>query len=366
MKIVVYGAGHLGGYLGVLLEASGVCHVNLIDLRDRHDGAACVKSVDAGAEDVCVTEEVPVMSCHQHAANDAVAHADAILLCVKAHHLQKAMDRIKACLDGAAKPPLLVCMQSGVRARAIAASSIVQCKVIVAMADFLVQRRGSDYIKASTGSLWIEHDEEELRCVSLFAALDVAGVPVKLVNRAMMPRALYAKLLLDTVIPICALTRRSLSDVYRDRELRYVWAAAIQEGIAVLKKRNVDPGHIAMVPLFLFPFLLRLPNALFTRIFTPLRLLEPHAYPSMTDDITQEEDTEIGFLCADIATLGTTTETPTPINDALTRLTSTSNSPVPTASLMTSCGVRSPKTSPILLLLSFLILILALLYSGLT
>ena len=121
--------------------------------------------------------------------------------------------------------------------------------------------------------------------------LDVPGCPFA--ESADIEGVLWGKLLLNLNNALNALSGLPLARELGDRRWRRLLAAQIAEALVVMRKAGVRPARVAGPPAAVLPFILRLPDALFTRLARRMLAIGPDARSSMWEDLVRRRTTEI-------------------------------------------------------------------------
>ena len=126
------------------------------------------------------------------------------------------------------------------------------------------------------------------------AAFSAAHAP--LVERADFAEVQWGKLLLNLNNPVNALSGLPLKTELSQRAYRRCLALLIDEARVVLRAAGIHPAKVARVGPGLLPTLLRLPDALFTRVAAAMLRIDPQARSSMWEDLQAGRRTEVDYL----------------------------------------------------------------------
>jgi 2-dehydropantoate 2-reductase len=150
--------------------------------------------------------------------------------------------------------------------------------------------------------------------------LRAAGLPAKC-ESDMLPVA-WGKLLLNLGNSVGALSNLPILSFVSDADGRAILAAAIEEGLAVLKKANIKPAKAGLLDPSIVIKILRMPIP--QRIAPPLLKkmykLTPDARSSTWRDLQQHKKTEIDFLNGEVVALAEHVNMKAPVNATLVRL----------------------------------------------
>lgn len=174
---------------------------------------------------------------------------------------------------------------------------------------------------------------------ALLAAFEGAGMVVK---SACGDEAVWGKLLVNLSNAICALTRSTFKDLFRDPDLRQVYVAALDEATRALDRAGQPWKLPLLLPYPAYRWALLHGGPLpwwFARYGNGVR---EGAYPSMVSDIDAGRMTEVEQLNGEVCRLGLETGVPTPVNARLVELIGASRTPprISPAQLRAALGLR--------------------------
>lgn len=121
-----------------------------------------------------------------------------------------------------------------------------------------------------------------------------------------MLQAQYAKLTINLINAVNALSGMTSYRMLCDRKYRCVWGACMQESINVLRAVNIPPARVLGVPLVWLPRLVCLPDALFWMAFSKMAKADTTTKSSMLQDLERGRTTEIELLNGEIVRLADT------------------------------------------------------------
>jgi 2-dehydropantoate 2-reductase len=297
MKIVVMGAGAIGGYFGARLAAAG--HEVTLVARGPHLAALQKNGL---------TLHSPMGDLHLpdiRAVGDIAdaAPADIILFMVKNYDVEDAARSVKPVLQ---PQTLVVTCQNGVSAPARLAGIIGQRHVVPGVARLPgdisapgVIRHSAPFDALSFG----EYDGgQSSRCDAFAAALDAAGCTPR--QPANIHHDLWAKFIMQaSFASITALTRLDIGPLRSCPDTVALFHDAMAETEAV--GRAVIPD---------------LPTGLATVAWEILgNRLPDHTHASMLDDLLRGKPVENAWLSGEVARLGAAHDVATPIHSAFAR-----------------------------------------------
>ncbi|MBE0613964.1 MAG: hypothetical protein IH604_09890 [Burkholderiales bacterium] len=130
----------------------------------------------------------------------------------------------------------------------------------------------------------------------------------------------WGKLLINLANPVCAITHTSFRDLLTQRDMRAIYAAALDEAVGLLSHAGI-PFQLPMpLPYKFFRQILLRGGPLSWWIAKVKNGIQEGSYPSMVVDIEMGRKTEVDQINGEIVALGHAQKWPTPINDGLVNL----------------------------------------------
>lgn len=281
-KIVIHGAGLVGGFVGGAL-AHGGADVTLLGrprfLDALGDG---LRLTDLDGLDATVPRQRFAVA--TEAA--CLAAADLVLVCVKSAATEAAGRELD---EHARAGTVVVSLQNGVHNAARLAAAAPRCRVVPGMVPFnLTQLGPAHWHRGTDGAL----------AAAPATALDALDVPLRAANlrlerHADMLAVLWAKVLLNLNNPINALSGVPLLAELADRDYRVVLSACMREGLSALRAAGIEPARLTRVRPGAIPTLLRLPTWAYARLALRTLRIDPAARSSMAEDLEAGRATEI-------------------------------------------------------------------------
>jgi 2-dehydropantoate 2-reductase len=292
-RILIHGAGSVGCYLGGLLAAAGASvtllgrprlqtevHEHGMLLTDLHGRRCALPSSNIEF----VTDPA------------ALANADLVLVTVKNLATDQAAAEL---LRYAKRDTLVLSLQNGVSNVAVLRQRLPEQTVLAGMVPFnVVHRAAGHWHRGTEGELVVARHPPLQVYVRRFAD---AALPLTLHDD--MNGVLWGKLLLNLNNAINALAGLPLREQLQQRAYRRCLALCIEEALALLRKARITPTQVGRIPPRRMPFLLRLPDWLFSRLAKRMLLIDPLARSSMWEDLEQGRHTEIDYLNGEIVRL---------------------------------------------------------------
>ena len=316
MRFVVLGAGVIGCYLGGRLAAAGQA-VTLVG-RPRLTEAMALQGLTVSDLDGYLAHVAPQQL---RLANSLAAGWPAapdteptvVLLCVKGGATASAARELAACCPAGT---VVLSLQNGVENVVRIKAEAPQLVALAGMVPYNVVMPGPTQVhRATTGTLRLARHPMTEAMLPLMAA---AGLPTALSDD--MRAVQWGKLLLNLNNPINALSGLPLREQLLQRDYRRVLAALQLEALAALKAAGIVPAKVASAPPRALPYVLGLPNWLFTRVAARLLRIDASARSSMWDDLQQGRVTEIDDLCGAVVRLAVRHGVAVPCNAAMAEL----------------------------------------------
>jgi 2-dehydropantoate 2-reductase len=286
MKIALFGAGAIGGYVGGCLAVSGAAVVMVGRPRlQRNIASHGMRLTDIDGRN----DYLAPLSCPFTIDAAALWDADIIIVTVKSG---ATLEAAKAILKHARPDALLVSFQNGISNADMLRGAARGRTVLAAMVPWNVALLGEGRFHRGTEGLLMIEDHP--RVLPLAAALKAAKLPVAL--RSDMPSVLWSKLLLNLNNGINTLSGLPLRAQLANRDYRLCLAACVEEALQILAAANIVPAQLNKIPPEKLPALLRLPNFLYGLLMRLTLRVDDQARSSMQDDMRAGRPTEIDLL----------------------------------------------------------------------
>lgn len=311
MHIGIMGAGAIGCYLGGCLHTAGQRvtligrpwmqeHIQTNGLRiSRHNGP---------------THHHVLSSALQfHTTPAALTGCDVVLVTVKNRDTPTAAQQLGRHLSA---DTAVISFQNGLHNHTALQAALPQRTVLAGMVPFYVgQIHPGHFHQATTGTMALSPGPQTK---ALMAAFRTATLTIQ--HHSDMPGVLWTKLLFNLNNAINALCDLPLQQQLAERQYRLLTAAAMAEGLAVLRRAAITPRRIGTMIPSLAVRIMRLPNWAFVRMANSMIQMDPTARSSMWDDLQRRRRTEIDDLNGEVVALGERIGHPTPINTHLCAL----------------------------------------------
>ncbi|SMP25261.1 2-dehydropantoate 2-reductase [Shimia sagamensis] len=308
-RVVVAGAGSIGCFVGGVLAQAG--HDVMFLLRAKTADEITQNGLtltDYGDLDVALSPDCFAMS----ADPSCLADADIVLVTVKSGATEGMAALIAAYAQDTA---VVISLQNGVENAALLREMLPGWDVRAGMVPFnVVWRGGGRFHRGTSGDIAIESGNGQVA-----RQLSVADLIIR--ERDDMDAVQWGKLLINLNNALNALSGLPLREQIGDRQWRRLMAAQMAEALAVLKVGRVPCiNPVAKVPMFLVPWILKMPTWAFRRVAKTMLSIDPTARSSMWEDLNKGRETEVGELQGKIVQLARNAEMSAPINEGIAEL----------------------------------------------
>ncbi|QHJ09847.1 hypothetical protein FX988_00055 [Paraglaciecola mesophila] len=313
---VVFGAGLIGSFLGACMHHLGinvalVCRasvrnklaqgVTLTDYQEHHARAEQLNFLDS---DILAKLSAEHINC------------DFLWLTVKCHSVDQAVQDIKPLVN---KDTVILCCQNGLGSDKQVKDAFPDNIVLRVMVPFNVVELEQGHLhRGSEGHLTIEQSSQANVSTDLMSLLNSPLLPVALTQD--MQALLWAKLQLNLGNSINALADIPVKSMLEQRGYRLVIATLMQELLAVSSELGLTLPKVTSVPASVIPYVLKLPNFLFTRVANKMLAVDPNVRTSMWWDMSQGKPTEIRYLNGAVVDTGARIGVSTPANKRIVAL----------------------------------------------
>lgn len=296
MRIVIFGAGAVGGWIG------GAWAASTLDVRLLGRPAVAEEIAKHGLTVSDGSGGGPSPAIHLPAGTiecgtdpKMLADADVIAVTVKSNATVEAGRTIKR---HARKDAVVISFQNGVTNAERLAALLPQQRVIAGMVPFNIVRLGNGrWHKATGGDLMAARAPETEQI-----AATIGQRPGRIRLADDMVPVLWSKLLLNLNNAVNALSGKTLLEELHDKDYRAVLAATMDEALLVMKLVGVEPAKMGMIPPKSLPSMMRLPGPLF-KAFLAAQKIDPEARSSMADDFAAGRPTEIDYLNGEVVAI---------------------------------------------------------------
>jgi 2-dehydropantoate 2-reductase len=311
-KVAILGAGSVGCLIGGAWQAAGVPVSFIGRPRIAEDIARHGLTISdfSGWQRHFAPGEVDYAT-----QADRLSEANIVAVCVKSG---ATADAARDILDHGADGSLVISFQNGVSNVDVLKRELGdRFEVVRGMVPYNCAYLGDGrFHKGVAGAPLYAEDRTEL----LPLAAHVAGGPAELKLSGNMLGLAWGKLLINLNNAVNALSGRPLLEEIRDRDYRRVFAAAMREGLRLLKRAGIEPAKVGPVPPRLLPYVIGSPDWLFNSLFIKGWKIDSMARSSMSDDLAHGRKTEVDYINGELVRLAELVVAPAPVNSAIVRL----------------------------------------------
>lgn len=307
MRVGIYGAGAIGGYVGVKLSAAGLPVVMIAreELVRRAGELECT--------DVRGAATRPRSDLAVSADARELAGVDLCLVTVKSSDTEAAA---RALDDVLSADCAVVSLQNGLGNARVLRQRLGAREVAGGVVTFNVTREGPARFRQSTsGTILIGPTS---RSIALARALAARGEHAEV--RADIEDVMAGKLLLNLNNGVCAATGLGIAASLRDRDARWVFSRCITEGVRALRAAGLRPARVAALGPRTIARVMALPDAIVHRLARVLIRVDESARSSTLQDLERGRRTEIDELNGAIVRLAEERGGRAPANAEVTRL----------------------------------------------
>lgn len=289
---VIFGAGLIGSYIGACMHQLGVnvalvCRptikhklvsgVTLTDYQEHHANVTGLNFLDT---DVLARLEPNQLKC------------DFLWLTVKCQSVAQAIQDIAPLVSD---KTVILCCQNGLGSEKPVQNAFPHNVVLRVMVPFnVVELKTGHLHRGSQGHLTIEQTTKGQVSEILQERLNSPLLPVALTDE--IQALLWAKLQLNLGNSINALADIPVKSMLQQRGYRVVIATLMQELLMVTDELGIELPKVTSVPAKIVPYVLKLPNFLFTLVANKMLAVDPTVRTSMWWDMSQGKPTEIRYL----------------------------------------------------------------------
>jgi len=309
-RVAVLGAGSVGCFIGGAWQAGGV-PVTFIGrpriARDIHEHGLTVSDYSGWSERLEQVEFACVPA--------PLGDAEVILVTVKSGATEEAAREIaENGRDGA----LVISFQNGVSNVDVLREVLGdRFEIVRGMVPYNCAYLGEGrFHKGVAGApLYVE---ERARTRELARRADGGPAALKLSDN--MSGIAWGKLLINLNNAINALSGRPLLEQLQSRDYRRVFAAAMREGLDLLKRADIRPAKVGAVGPRLLPNVIDSPDWLFNSVFIKSWKIDAKARSSMSDDLAHGRTTEVDYINGELVKLGQRLKVDAPVNRKIVEL----------------------------------------------
>lgn len=310
--MVIFGAGSIGCYLGVVwakalaaadMDLTLIGRARTFDaFRDRPIRTMSRKAGPIDATGLRLSDNVADLS-----------SASFVILCMKATGLAQAIEDVKEHVF--AHVPVISLLNGLNPVRELRAA-LPNHQILAGMVPFNVVWRASDQLhRSSAGAIAVERTSDSMR---LSAAVQNTAAQINMSDS--LEAIQRGKLLLNLINPINALSGIPLYTMLAHRPYRQIYSETVGEALATYAAAQKSWKKVGPISPKMASKLLLMPNFLFNKSVLKMQEIDENTMTSMSQDIRLRRPTEIEVLNGEIVRIGSEGQIPTPINETLVSL----------------------------------------------
>lgn len=309
-RVVIFGAGSVGCYIGARLMSADV-DVTFIG---RPRMQQVLREHPLRATDYEGFHYEAYLSEAQYVTTaDVAARADLVLVTVKSAATEEAG---RTLAEHVAPGTPVISFQNGISNAERLRAVMPGAEVLAGMVPFNVLQQSPGHFHHGTeGHLMASRHSALTPLLPRFAQ---AGLPLEL--RDDMLSVMWSKLLLNLNNPINALSNVPLLEELSQRDYRRCLALAQEETLSLLNAARMPLVKLTGLPMGLIPKVMRLPDWLFTRLAKKMLAIDPLARSSMWEDLEAGRPTEVDWINGEVVRLAESLGRQAPVNARLTQL----------------------------------------------
>lgn len=309
-RVVVFGAGSIGCYIGARLLSAGMD----VTFVGRPRMQQVLRDHPLKVSDYTGFQFETRLDEHRYQTSpEAASQADLVLVTVKSAATEEAGHQL---MPYVRKGTPVVSLQNGISNARRLKEALPQAAVLAGMVPFnVLQQHPGHFHHGTEGHLMATSHPKLGELLPWFAS---AGLPLELRND--MDSVMWSKLLLNLNNPINALAGVPLLEELSQRGYRRCLAMAQEETIGLLESAGIPIISLTGVPTKLIPKLMRLPDWLFTRLAKKMLAIDPVARSSMWEDLEAGRPTEVDWINGEVMHLAQSQGQGAPVNQRLTEL----------------------------------------------
>lgn len=245
---------------------------------------------------------------------EALDEAEVIALCVKSGDTAAAADQIVKHAD---QGTTVISFQNGVSNIDVLEQGLGgRFEIARGMVPYNVAYLGEGrFHKGVAGNLYAARRSGVRRLAEA-----VTGGPAAIKVSDDMLGVAWGKLLINLNNAVNALSGQTLIDELKQRDYRRVFAAAMREGLDLLKRADIKPANVGQVDPDTLPRMVDSPDFIFNNIFLKRWKIDAKARSSMADDLAAGRKTEIDYLNGELVQLADRLQRAAPVNRAIVDL----------------------------------------------
>jgi len=309
-RIVLFGAGSVGCYLGGRLLSAGV-DVIMVGRPRMREVLQTTPLVVTDYEGFSFRSQLA--GSRYVTSAEAAREADLVLVTVKSAATSEAGTQLAPWVPAGVP---VVSLQNGISNASHLQEAMPEATVLAGMVPFnVLQQQPGHFHQGTEGHLMAQQHPSLEPALPWFAK---AGLPLE--PRSDIESVMWSKLLLNLNNPVNALSGVPLLEELSQRDYRRCLALAQRETLQLLKAAGIPTVKLTALPMNLIPPLMSTPDWLFTRLAKQMLTIDPVARSSMWEDLQAGRPTEIDWINGEVVKLAERLGKDAPVNRKLVKL----------------------------------------------
>ena len=309
-KVVIFGAGSIGCYLGGRLLSAGADVIMVGRPRMQN----LLQTTPLTVTDYEGFRFHSQLIDNQYVTSpEAAKNADLVLVTVKSAATRTAGEQLAPWVSEGIP---IISLQNGISNAEHLQRAMPNANVLAGMVPFnVLQQEPGHFHQGTEGHLMAARHPSLQPALSWF---EQAGLPLEL--RTDIESVMWSKLLLNLNNPVNALSGVPLLEELSQRDYRRCLALAQRETLQLLKAAGIPTVRLTGLPTNLIPRMMSMPDWLFTRLAKRMLTIDPVARSSMWEDLQAGRPTEIDWINGEVVKLAEALGTDAPVNRRLVQL----------------------------------------------
>ncbi len=310
LRVGIVGAGSIGCYIGGALQMGGVD----VSFLGRQRMAAELAEHGLQISDYRgLKHAIPAQQVKFYTELTDLPKQDIVIVTVKSGDTAAIAEQLAPVIQAGTT---VISLQNGVANATILHQTMPDTTVLAGMIAFNVLHMGNGCFHAGTDGAVIVQAGSAIS--ALGEALKISGTPFE--TQMDMRSVLWSKLLLNLNNPINALSGLPLKAELSQRAYRRCLGLLQREALAAIAAAEIPLQRLTAVPTSYLPYVLALPDFVFTRLAQPMLAIDPMARSSMWEDLERGRKTEVEWLNGEVISLAMAHGLTAPANSRLKAL----------------------------------------------
>lgn len=241
-----------------------------------------------------------------HTNPDELPLLDIVIMATKSHDTEKSINAIRSKISD---DTVIVSLQNGLKNPPLLRSLFPKNTIVTGMVPYnVIQVDNSPHFKqTSNGLITLNSEVAELRALDFIVNPEITAIQ-------------WGKLIKNLNNALNALSNIPLVNQLKDQRERKLLSMVITEALNVLDKNSIPVKNNSIIPIKIFPFVLKLPTSIFSIVSSKELKIDPKARLSMWQDLELKRKTEIEFLNGEIVDLAAKSHMQAPVNQKIVEL----------------------------------------------